>query len=117
MLLKHTEKKIFSCVVESCEYRGATKDYLQKHMEIHAEAKLTCKHCGKAFRQPGALKSHTMTHTGERPYACTDCTYRCIQPFDLRKHFLKQHNKVIERPGLYLSPNTNTNTNNTDKKE
>ena len=115
VLLKHTKNKNFNCDYQgengSCDYRGATKYYLQKHMEIHAEAKLTCTHCGKAFRQPGALKSHTMTHTGERPYACTDCTYRCIQPYDLRKHFLKQHNKVIEKPGLYLS------TNNSDKKE
>ena len=111
VLLKHTKNKNFNC--NNCDYRGATKYYLQKHMEIHAEAKLNCTHCGKAFRQPGALKSHTMTHTGERPYACTECSYRCIQPYDLRKHFLKQHNKVIERPGLYLS----TNTHNDEKKE
>ena len=103
VLIKHTKNKDFNC--SSCEYKGATKYYLQKHMEIHEEAKLSCTHCGKTFRQPGALKSHTMTHTGERPYGCTDCTYRCIQPYDLRKHFLKQHNKVIERPGLYLSSN------------
>merc|ERR1711884_285833 len=106
LLLKHTKNKIFSCVVETCDYQGATKDYLQKHMEVHAEAKLTCSQCGKAFRQAGALKSHMMTHTGEKPYACTDCSYRCIQPYDLRKHFLKCHNKVIERPGLYMSANT-----------
>ena len=115
VLLKHTKNKTFNCEYRgengNCDYQGATKNYLQKHMETHAKAKLTCTHCGKAFRQPGALKSHTMTHTGERPYACTDCTYRCIQPYDLRKHFLKQHNKVIEKPGLYLS------TNNSDKKE
>ena len=99
VLIKHTKDKNFNC--NTCEYKGATKYYLQKHMEIHEEAKHACPLCGKAFRQPGALKSHTMTHTGERPYACTDCSYRCIQPYDLRKHFLKQHNKVIEKPGLY----------------
>ena len=104
VLIKHTKDKNFNC--NSCDYRGATKYYLQKHMEIHAEAKHSCTQCGKAFRQPGALKSHTMTHTGERPYACTDCSYRCIQPYDLRKHFLKQHNKVIEKPGLYNTSNT-----------
>ena len=79
-------------------------------MEKHQEAKLACNHCGKTFRQRGVLKFHIMTHTGEKPYACTDCTYRCIQPYDLRKHFLEQHNKVIERPGLYLSTNKNEET-------
>ena len=113
VLLKHTKKKNFNCVEVDCDYQGATKNYLQKHMETHAEAKLSCTHCGKKFRQPGALKSHMMTHTGERPYACTECSYRCIQPFDLRKHFLKQHNKVIEKPSLYMS----SNTHNSDKKE
>jgi len=102
VVIKHTKNKNFKC--PNCGYQGATKYYLQKHMESHEEAKLCCSHCGKTFRQPGALKFHTMTHTGERPYACPDCTYRCIQPYDLRKHFKTKHNKVLERPSLYISP-------------
>ena len=99
----HTKEKSFSCLI--CDYKGSTKQNLKKHMEIHEEAKLSCSFCGRTFRQKGALKAHVMTHTGERPYACSDCSYRCIQPGELRKHFLKKHSKVIERPGLYLDSN------------
>ena len=101
-IINHIKVKSHQCPL--CDYKGYTKQYLQYHMEIHKEAKLSCSFCGKTFRQNGALKAHIMTHTGEKPYACSECSYRCIQPFELRKHFLKQHNKVIERPGLYLSP-------------
>ena len=107
-LVSHTNVRSYEC--PKCEYKGSTKYYLQCHMEKHEEAKLACNHCGKTFRQRGALKFHIMTHTGEKPYACSDCTYRCIQPFELRKHFLKQHNKVIERPGLYLSTSKHEST-------
>jgi len=100
-IINHIKVKSYEC--PKCDYKGYTKQYLTYHMEIHEEAKLSCNFCGKTFRQNGALKAHIMTHTGEKPYGCTDCSYRCIQPFELRKHFLKQHNKVIERPGLYLS--------------
>ncbi|KZW01213.1 hypothetical protein EXIGLDRAFT_718967 [Exidia glandulosa HHB12029] len=32
-----------------------------------------CKDCGFAFDRPSALATHVRTHTGERPYTCTEC--------------------------------------------
>ncbi|CAH8500596.1 unnamed protein product [Dicrocoelium dendriticum] len=33
-----------------------------------------CSFCGKQFDRPSLLKRHTLTHTGERPFACRFCS-------------------------------------------
>ncbi|XP_075913264.1 uncharacterized protein LOC116957635 [Petromyzon marinus] len=45
-----------------------------------------CSLCGRSFVRPSALKSHAMTHTGERPHGCPVCAKRFAHPSDLRIH-------------------------------
>ena len=97
----HGEEKNHHC--PSCDYKAPTKSYLTAHMRVHESPRYSCPQCGKTFRQATALRSHVMTHTGQRPYGCDQCSFRCIQPGDLRKHFLNQHGKVIVKPGHYMS--------------
>jgi len=33
-----------------------------------------CKYCGKSFKTKWELNRHLLTHTGEKPYKCKDCT-------------------------------------------
>ena len=101
MKTKRKEVKDHHC--PSCDYKATTKSYLKAHMRVHESPRFSCSHCGKTFRQATALKSHVMTHTGQRPYGCDECSFRCIQPGDLRKHFLNQHGKVIVKPSHYMS--------------
>ena len=101
MKTRHQKVKNHHC--PTCDYKATTKSYLTAHMRVHESPRYSCSHCGKTFRQATALRSHVMTHTGQRPYGCDQCSFRCIQPGDLRKHFLNQHGKVIEKPGHYMS--------------
>ncbi|ORX96264.1 hypothetical protein K493DRAFT_314596, partial [Basidiobolus meristosporus CBS 931.73] len=46
-------------------------------------------HCGKTFGRLYNLKSHTRTHTDDRPFKCDQCE----QAFS-RNHDLKRHQKI-----------------------
>ena len=97
--IHHSEERSFNC--EYCDYKGKTKKFLDSHMLCHKEPKHECPHCGKMFRQISSFKHHIMTHTGEKPYHCRECSFKCIQPYDLTKHYSKTHGMIIKNPGSF----------------
>jgi uncharacterized Zn-finger protein len=48
-----------------------------------------CPSCGKAFMSSTGLRTHTMVHTGERPYKCKLCGEGFIQNIQLTLHVRK----------------------------
>lgn len=48
-----------------------------------------CQFCEYSTRNSAHLKSHILTHTGERPFACALCDYKCTQKQNLKKHMLR----------------------------
>lgn len=51
-----------------------------------------CEYCGKKFRFQSNLIVHRRTHTREKPYKCTLCSYACSQSSKLKRH-MKIHKK------------------------
>lgn len=53
----------------------------------------TCEYCGKIFKNCSNLTVHRRSHTGEKPYKCSLCSYACAQSSKLTRH-MKTHGRI-----------------------
>ena len=97
--LVHTFSKPFMCDVDGCEKRFTEKGSVLRHKRIVHEklpGKYRCEQCDCVFMSSSRLRIHRRTHTGERPFACTDCEMTFARKGGLQDHFDVKH--TLERP-------------------
>ncbi|XP_018017651.1 longitudinals lacking protein, isoforms H/M/V isoform X5 [Hyalella azteca] len=59
-----------------------------------AKAKtIHCLHCTYTTWRTSDMKKHVRIHTGEKPFACSQCPYRSSNPSNLRAHEVTVHPK------------------------
>ncbi|RXM93764.1 Zinc finger protein 574 [Acipenser ruthenus] len=75
-----------------CPHCGKTfrrRYHLRTHLVTHTgEKRFGCETCGKAFSCQSNLARHRVTHTGRKPYSCQQCGKTFTQSGTLKQHRL-----------------------------
>lgn len=89
---KKAHKKLYKCSV--CLRLFGLASSLKSHMLTHTgEKPFPCDICGRAFRRLAELQPHRRIHTGEKPFSCEFCERRFADKGNMRKH-IKTHKKL-----------------------
>ena len=105
----HTGEESFSCKL--CKFSSKYDIALKKHiMETHSlenkgpkiQKKYKCGYCSYSSIWKCRLIVHERTHTGDKPFACSNCSFRTSVKSNLKQHMKKIHGprrrKIIECP-------------------
>ncbi|VVC95573.1 unnamed protein product [Leptidea sinapis] len=105
--VQHEGSRPYPC--PQCACALATRSSLAKHMRaVHGGQRPppvhVCDTCGKVFRAKSTLVNHVRTHTGEKPFSCSECGRRFTQRTAMRTHVklvhLKMHRSAKLKPKL-----------------
>ena len=70
----------------------------EKGLSFHkSEAGLyECPYCPHQHKKKSVVRAHVRKHTGEKPYICKHCTFKCANFSWMREHLIKRHNLKSE---------------------
>ena len=90
------QDKKYSC--DLCSASFLTRSNLTRHAVSHTDLKeFVCETCGKAFKEPGALRQHSYCH-GPAKFGCGECEQQFTSPLYLARHTSRLHPQAGRQP-------------------
>ena len=85
---KHTQGSWISC--DTCKLTFSKTKNLETHNKIYHSGRNrpNCKLCKKSYTSNRDQKLHIISHTGEKPYLCTECPKPVRLPNHLKEHLV-----------------------------
>merc|ERR1719410_3197467 len=66
-------------------------DEKKKSAYSAAPHKMSCPYCSRKFPWSSSLKRHILTHTGQKPFKCTECPLWFTTKSNCDRHILRKH--------------------------
>jgi len=87
----HGKSVEFKYTCQYCNEVFPLKEMYDYHIKSKHERSHTCGYCGNRFPERRTLVKHERCHTGEKPYACDQCDFRCSSSSSLCQHKRRRH--------------------------
>ena len=88
-----SDSKGLDAIIVKTEMRTNDLSVMETNDALHVKGlRFACDVCDKAFSQKSALIRHSRTHTGERPFECSECELKFGDVTTLRRHLAQIHN-------------------------
>ena len=72
------------------------------HSQLYRNLR-TCSECHYEASSPSHLRIHMRKHTGEKPYFCSFCPYRCTKNSAMKTHLVNHDNSPKKFPCPFCS--------------
>ena len=86
------------CDFKGCNYKSKRKPTLKAHIASHCdgvrEKNIECPLCAKMFHKFTSMKSHLRSHSNEKPWQCSLCSFEAKLKDSLNKHLEAVHGEL-----------------------